>query len=272
MYRQIADDLRAKIESGELTAGAQLPTETELMTQYRASRNTIRDAIKWLGGLVDTRAGQGTFVTEKPKRIVTTLTGDPATGPTHLAELGSEDSKLTDSDPKVEILRAPSAVAEALRVKDGSKVVSRQQQRFIGGTPWSLQTSYYPMSLVDEGATGLISPENFREGTVNYLGMSCGIIQVGYSDSIEARQPDSEETAFFRLPGDGHISVFEIFRIAFDQNGSRFRLTVTVYPADRNRFKVNMGEIPPDQALGTPATQEDTPTNDGEHEAASHGT
>jgi GntR family transcriptional regulator len=48
IYRQIADDLRGKIESGEIARGAQLPTEIELMDQYDASRNTVRDAIKLL--------------------------------------------------------------------------------------------------------------------------------------------------------------------------------------------------------------------------------
>jgi len=47
-YRVIADDLRRMIESGELAGGEQLPTEIELMEQYEASRNTIRDAIKLL--------------------------------------------------------------------------------------------------------------------------------------------------------------------------------------------------------------------------------
>ena len=35
MYRQIADDLRYKIESGEIAHGAQLPTEAKLMKQYK---------------------------------------------------------------------------------------------------------------------------------------------------------------------------------------------------------------------------------------------
>ena len=78
MYRQIADDLRRKIEAGELKRGAQLPTEIDLREQYDASRNTVRDAIKWLTtrGLVETRPGQGTFVTERITPFVTTLTGE----------------------------------------------------------------------------------------------------------------------------------------------------------------------------------------------------
>ena len=75
MYRQIADDLRQKIESGAVPRGSQLPTELELREQYDASRNTIRDAVKWLTtrGLVETRPGQGTFVVEKIDPLITTL-------------------------------------------------------------------------------------------------------------------------------------------------------------------------------------------------------
>ncbi|MBO0776508.1 MAG: GntR family transcriptional regulator, partial [Actinobacteria bacterium] len=48
LYRQIADDLLGQIESGQLPQAGRLPTENELMEQYNASRNTIRDAIKLL--------------------------------------------------------------------------------------------------------------------------------------------------------------------------------------------------------------------------------
>ena len=67
LYRQIAEDLRQQIESGGLTSGQQLRTELQFREHYGASRNTVRDAIKWLTtlGLVETRPGQGTFVCEE---------------------------------------------------------------------------------------------------------------------------------------------------------------------------------------------------------------
>jgi len=80
MYRQIAEDLREQIESGQLEPGQQLLTEIELRERYGASRNTVRDAIKLLTalGLVETRPGQGTFVPKKIDPFVYTLSGDPA--------------------------------------------------------------------------------------------------------------------------------------------------------------------------------------------------
>ena len=72
----------SRFESGQLEPGQQLRTELELREHYEASRNTVRDAIKWLTslGLVETKPGQGTFVVQTIDPFVTTLTGDPETG------------------------------------------------------------------------------------------------------------------------------------------------------------------------------------------------
>lgn len=63
-YLAIADDLRAKIESGEYAAGSQLPTHAVLMERYDVALNTVRDALGELRrlGLAETFQGSGTFV------------------------------------------------------------------------------------------------------------------------------------------------------------------------------------------------------------------
>jgi GntR family transcriptional regulator len=256
MYRQIAEDLRGKIEVGEIAQGAQLSTEIELMEQYDASRSTVRDAIKLLmsRALVETRAGQGTFVIEKINPFVTTLTADPQTGrgggegDVYIAEVAAGGRTTVTSAPRVEVQQAAEAMADALRINEGDQVVSRHQQRFIDGTPFSLQTSFYPMSLVQRGATRLIEATDLQEGAVAYLANTLGIKQAGYRDSIQARPPDETESSFFRLPPDGHVPVFEIYRVSFDETGQRFRLTITVYPVDRNRLRIDVGTVPPSES------------------------
>jgi GntR family transcriptional regulator len=251
MYRQIADDLRAKIESGEIAPGAQLPTEIELMDQYEASRNTVRDATKLLTGrgLVEARAGQGTFVIEKINPYVTTLTGDPQSGggdeTVYIAEVTASNRTSEISDPRVEVQKADRVVANNLRIEVGAQVVSRHQQRFIDGLPWSLQTSFYPMTLVQQGAARLLEATSIDGGAVAYLAQTCGIQQAGYRDTISVRVPDETEARFFKIPTDGRVSVFEIFRVGFDKKGNRLRLTITVYPSDRNRLRIDVGAVPP---------------------------
>jgi len=251
IYRQIAEDLRHQIETGELRPGQQLETEIELRDRYNASRNTIRDAIKLLTtrGLIETRPGQGTFVVETIVPFVTTLTGDPQTsggeGSTYSEEVGAH-RRASITPPEVGIHQAgsPVPVTDELHLPEGTLVVSRHQQRFIDDIPWSLQTSFYPMSLVERGAQRLIQAGDIQEGTVEYLRETLDIKQAGYRDTITVRVPDNVEATFFKLPDDGRISIIETRRTAFDDRGSPVRLTVSVYPADRNQFVINVGEVP----------------------------
>jgi hypothetical protein len=58
--------------------------------------------------------------------------------------------------------------------------------------------------------------------------------------------------------------VFEIFRTAFDDTGRPVRVTVTVFPTDRNQFIVNVGNVPDPQydlppAPETQADERETP-------------
>lgn len=252
MYRQIADDLRHRIEAGQLPPGTQLPTELELREQYDASRNAVRDAVKWLitRGLVETRPGQGTFVVENITPFVSTLTADPETGfgggedDIYALEVKAIRRKPTASPPLVEIQQITGATADELQLAEGSAVVSRHQRRFIDGTPWSLQTSFYPMRFVVQGAVRLTEPANISQGTVSYLRETLGIDQTGWRDMIFVRPPDQVETAFFKLPDDGRVPVVETRRTTFDSDGMPVRLTVSVYPADRNQFVINVGTVP----------------------------
>jgi len=255
MYRQIAEDLREKIESGDLEPGEKLPTEQELQKLHGASRNTIRDAIKWLitGGLVETRPGQGTFVPHRIQPYVTTLTADSPRALGDVVIAGEGESYATDvtankrnpssTAPQVEIQQASGAVAAQLRLPVGARVVSRHQRRYIDQTPWSLQTSFYPWDLAQK-ADKLTLPGDIAGGAVKYLADDLKLKQMGYSDWITVRTPDTEEAHFFNIPQDGRIGVFEISRTAFDQHQNPMRVTVTVFRTDTNQFIVNVGQIP----------------------------
>jgi GntR family transcriptional regulator len=254
MYRQIAEDLREQIESGKLRPGQQMPTELELREHYGASRNTVRDAIRWLTtlGLVETRPGQGTFVVQKIDPFVTTLSGDPAAGglegAAYLSNVSEQNRKASYS-LQVEIQEASGDVATGLWIPEGTEVISRHERRFIDGTPWSMQTSFYPMEFADRGAERLRRAGDIKEGTGQYLADTLHIKQVGYRDWITVRAPNSTEADFFKLPSDGRIAVYQIFRIAFGGNGLPMRLMITVCPVDRNQFYFDVGNVPPPRTV-----------------------
>ena len=63
-YRQLADILRERIESGQYQQRRPLPSELHLRQEFGVARDTIRRALALLAdwGLVRTIGGRGTFV------------------------------------------------------------------------------------------------------------------------------------------------------------------------------------------------------------------
>ena len=100
------------------------------------------------------------------------------------------------------------------------------------------------MDFITKGATNLLMAVDIEGGAVKYLADEIGVRQTGYRDWITGRLATEEEQAFF---GIGHnAAVFVDSRVAFDQNNVPMRLTVTIFPVDRNQLVVNVGpNVPP---------------------------
>ena len=66
-YVRVADDISARITSGELAPGARLRAERDLAVYYEVSYGTVRRAMALLRerGLITTIHGRGTFVSQR---------------------------------------------------------------------------------------------------------------------------------------------------------------------------------------------------------------
>ncbi len=67
LHRQVADQIRALIETGELISGAKLPAERDLAERFAVSRPTIREALIVLEveGHIQIRVGSGVYVSQR---------------------------------------------------------------------------------------------------------------------------------------------------------------------------------------------------------------
>lgn len=264
-YHEIAEDLRQRIQSGEYPQGTKLPTEEDLGDSYQASRNTIRQAIERLTreGLVAKRQGQGTFVMVKVDPFVTVLStktpgvdGGGREGVTYLSQVTEQHRQPSASKLLVAVQECPAEIAVGLGIHPGDDVISRHQKRFIDDAPWSVQTSFYPYELSAK-ADRLIKAAEIEEGTVRYLAETWGLDQVGYRDWLRVRPPDIDERQFFRVGPDALM--FELYRVAFAHAAAAraqfirtgvpdgfvpTRVTITVYPADRNMLVSDYGDVP----------------------------
>lgn len=68
LYAQLDRSIRAAIATGELGAGAQLPTVRQLAVDLAVNANTVAKVYAQLerDGILETRRGVGTFVRESP--------------------------------------------------------------------------------------------------------------------------------------------------------------------------------------------------------------
>ncbi|MEZ2130789.1 MULTISPECIES: FadR/GntR family transcriptional regulator [unclassified Sinorhizobium] len=107
LYRQVADQVRALIEKGELSAGSRLPAERELAHMLGVSRPTIREALIVLEveGFIDIRMGSGIYVTAR-KQL-------------------STDSPPEDFEGPFELLRA-RAVVECAVAEEAARLVRQE--------------------------------------------------------------------------------------------------------------------------------------------------
>ncbi len=90
IYEDIVTQIRGMISRGELAVGDRLPPERRLAEMFSVSRNTVREAIRSLAeqGLVESRQGAGTFVSQADSRdFATTFAGAILRGQPELREI-----------------------------------------------------------------------------------------------------------------------------------------------------------------------------------------
>jgi len=247
--QQVVDDLRARIESGDLAPGAKLPVTHVLVEHYGVSPDTLRHAIGRLktSGLVDTKRGVGTFV--RPQTRMKRLGADRysrskrAAGVVAFAadrEASGREWNRTDQTQTVHQVEATSEVAEALGIEIGSAVIERSRLVVDGKEPTQRLTSWYKLSDVEgtpiaDPTPGPAGPGG-GYGTLDDLGIGPDEIE----ETIVARMPTSEEEDVLHIPvGE---PVFDLRRVAFTASGDPVEYARGTYRAKHfswsYRFKV----------------------------------
>jgi GntR family transcriptional regulator len=234
--RRMAADLRAAIESGELTAGQKLPSERELAARYGTARNTAREAFRLLeaAGLVDIEHGSGVFV-HRPK---------------HLIRLGSDrySRKYRDAGlspfllecakqgkiGRFEVLsigrgQPPQHVAGTLRVPAGEdSVLIRENIFWADNDPVHRVTTYIPWQFAD--GTSLQEEDIPHPYGIHGILEDRGHTMTRYTESVTARPATADEERHLRLrPG---IWVLDVWHTSFDQDSIPYELTRFVMRAD----------------------------------------
>ena len=232
-YRQIADQLRAAIERGDLGPGDKLPSETELMRHYDVARMTVRQAVQELRteGRVVAEQGRGVFV-----RLLTPvrrLASDrfarrhrESGRAAFLAEVGTSGRAPSVDEIVVDRSTAPEPVRERLGLTATDEVIVRSRRYLADGHPIEIAVSYIPLDLAEDTR---IAEQDTGPGGI-YARLEEGGNQLTrFVEEVSARMPTEDERRRLQL-GSG-MPVLILLRTAFGSDGRALEVCDTVKTA-----------------------------------------
>jgi GntR family transcriptional regulator len=145
--------------------------------------------------------------------------------------------------PRIEIQEASGDIAEALHVDEGAEVVIRHQEHFIDDELWSMQTSYYPMALWSEVLRSCPRLRTSQKAPATTSMRRSASRRWARVDTMTVRAPTRGGAERFSLPQDGRVSVLETCQICVAADMKPMRVTITIYPSDRNTFSMETGHL-----------------------------
>lgn len=196
-YVKIYWTMKEDITSGKYPPGSLLPTETELMETFGASRTTIRNAVRRLTQetLAETRQGQGTIVLGKERKEIPAEMLTPHSAP-RVGTRYAIPGKVTTEGASIDLISADERLAAALGVRKGDGLYRLQCLRYLDGEPLSLMTSYLPEEMVP----GLERHDESLFDLSSVLEKDYGLRLEGVEDSISAESADYITARLLKVP------------------------------------------------------------------------
>lgn len=211
-YKQIADQLRERLDSGEIKPGDRLPSETELIRTTKMSRATVRRGLQELvkEGRVEARPGEGVFALGQPRRLVIRDPGEVLTAFRHESASSGPMKPAAEAQGfdylsevlALETTRASTTVARLLALAEGDEVFVRRRRVWLrqAGSieplqPGKLADSYIPIDI----AVGPIREEQTGSGGVYARIEELGHRVTHFEESLEFRMPSPREVRLLQF-------------------------------------------------------------------------
>lgn len=233
-HTDLARTLADGITTGQHPLGSLLPTEFELCARFGASRYTVRKALDELQelGLISRRKNVGTRV--EAVRPVAGFTQSIATVD-ELAQFGATHVRMVRS---VDAVVADLALAKDLGCAGGTPWLRISSLRMDGGKksrPVCWTDVYVEAAYTDIGDLVRAQPEV----------LISALIETRYGRRIARIQQDVQAITLSKAQADDlraepQSPALKITRRYLDTSGDAFEVSVSVHPADRFTFSMQL--------------------------------
>lgn len=230
LYYQLKEIFKAKIDRGEWSPGQLIPTENDLISFYKVSRTTVREAVNALviEGKLEKKQGKGTTVCrEKMEEKLGRLTGF------------AEEMQSRGLVPGARVIETkevvpPDVVREKLLPGNNeTKVLYIQRIRLANEEPIAIERSYWPLEI------GALFKDYDLSTIAFYSVLEERGIRLRYADeNISAIATKKSDAALLGI--ETKIPLMRMERISYSTQGNPVEFTITDYRSDRYMYKVRL--------------------------------
>jgi GntR family transcriptional regulator len=231
-YLKLAHRLLGAIRDGSYPVGSLLPTEVELSSQYRVSRQTVRQAIGELRqqNILSARKGVGTRVEARTQARRFSYSVMSAND---LVDIATESQLIVGRSEKI-VARA--GLAADLGCRSGHRWLHLGCRRYVDGEPRPL--SWVDVYIDGRLAPSLKLPKVFRTALFLIIERQSGEVLTQIRQEIRATILD--EAVSERLDAEEGAPALEITRRYFSTGRRLVLVAINTFPADRFHYSVDI--------------------------------
>lgn len=233
LYYRIKEQLRERIEDGELRPGDQLASERQLAVQYGVSTITVKRAILDLvqEGLLFRKQGKGTFVApSKMERDLSRLTS-------FTEEMLHRGLRPNSRPIEARIVRARASVARALNLSPGEEVISIERVRLADGEPLLLEKTFLPHALFPS----LLEEDFTSQSLYHFMTEKYGVSLVKARETLEPIIINSDESRKLDVKAGTPGLLLEL--VAFSENSRPVEYTKAIVRGDKTKYYIEMAGL-----------------------------
>ncbi|AQT83398.1 trehalose operon transcriptional repressor [Paenibacillus larvae subsp. larvae] len=224
-YKKIADSLEKDIREGKFNETKKLPTEEELMSIFRVSRNTIRKVVGQLvnRGYIFQVQGSGMFLRETP--ITDYINLGSLRGLTKNLVSQNIETKVLE----LHVIEANEALAERMQCQLRTKLYFVKRLRIVDGKSFSIEISFFKKDVVP-----YLNEEIALNSIYSYL-IEDLQLNIGFADKVISCEKIDKESAQL-LEVNEHDPALLIENTVYLVNGTIFELSQSMFHYQKTKL------------------------------------
>ncbi|SMB92434.1 transcriptional regulator, GntR family [Desulfonispora thiosulfatigenes DSM 11270] len=226
LHIQLRELIRGEIIKGTYK-DSKIPSERELMEEFKVSRTTVREAISGLvhEGVLQKKHGKGTFITFKPI--------EQWLGSLHSYTELIEGLKMNPGSKLLykNKVKRPEYIQSILNTNEFYVI---ERLRYADNEPIAIERHYYPLEI----GLKLAEFDLEKETIFELLESSLGIILAEADQSISSELPTKKDANHLEIAQNMSVLVTE--RMTYDPDGKIIEYYKAIYRSDKYVFRINL--------------------------------